>query len=112
MDVKKIFGSNLRQYRKKNHLTQEALAEAIGVTSKHLGLIENGSTFVSAELIEKASAVLGISPATLFYSDEEISGSDSFLSTVDRVIDEEMAAAIKNIRHKIRENLKAESSGK
>ncbi|MEE1182454.1 MAG: helix-turn-helix transcriptional regulator [Treponema sp.] len=53
INVKKIFGENVRNYRRKQNLTQEKLAELIDVSPKHLGVIERGDAFVSAELLEK-----------------------------------------------------------
>ncbi|MCF0241983.1 MAG: helix-turn-helix transcriptional regulator, partial [Treponema sp.] len=86
MDVKKIFGSNLKKYRKSAKITQEELAEKIGITPQHLSLIETGATFVSAELIENVSSALNVSISSLFFSQEEITGSESFISEIENII--------------------------
>lgn len=102
MNVKKIFGTNLKRYRKRCNLTQEELSEKIDITQKHLSLIETGSTFVSAEVIEKLSEVLGVPVASFFYSEEENSGSDSFLHKMDIIIEEELYSAMKSIKSRAR----------
>ena len=102
MDVKKVFGSNLKKYRKTLKYTQEDLAEKMGITPQHLSLIETGVTFVSAEIIEKASVFLKVSYASLFYNQEEIDGSKNFMSKIDNIIHEEIINAEKNIRNRIR----------
>ncbi len=64
--ISKIFGSNVKKYRKLNKLTQDELSEKLGVGPKHLSRIETGVQFASASLIEKIVEALNVSPATLF----------------------------------------------
>ena len=85
--VQKIFGRNVRKYRKLAGLTQEELSEKIGVSQKRLSVIETGTQFASASLIDNLCNVLKISPADLFggSSDEvlqEINKSHSMIMTV------------------------------
>ena len=102
MGIKKIFGENVRHYRKLKNLTQEKLAEMLDVSPKHLGVIERGEAFVSAELLEKLSSFLEIPVSTLFYSETENSGSESFLKRVDSVIESELKNAAVKIKDEIR----------
>ena len=44
------FGQKMRQYRKRNKLTQEKLAEMLDVQTKHISLLENGHRNPSPEL--------------------------------------------------------------
>lgn len=48
-----LFGENVRKYRKKNGLTQEQFSEQLGISQKHLSIIETGTQFASASLIER-----------------------------------------------------------
>ena len=41
-DIDKIFGKILRKFRKKSGLTQEQLAEQLGISLKYISRIENG----------------------------------------------------------------------
>lgn len=102
MNVKEIFGANLRRFRKKHKFTQEKLAELVGITPQHLGVIERGDAFVSAELLEKFSQTLDAPLSTFFYSEKENSSGDSFLQKVDSVIEKELSALATRIKSEIR----------
>jgi len=71
MDIKKIFGENLKKYRKSQGFTQIQMAEALEVDQKHISFIENGNSFPSANLIGKISEVLNIEPQNLFFYQEK-----------------------------------------
>jgi transcriptional regulator with XRE-family HTH domain len=102
MGIKQIFGENLKYYRKQKKLSQEELAECIEISPKHLSALERGLTFVSAELLEKLCLYLGVSASVLFYTAKEKSADDSVLSTVDRVVEEELRRATDSIKVNIR----------
>lgn len=59
--MKLKIGENIRNYRKKNDLTQEALADRLGVTYQSVSRWENGSTYPDLELLPAISEILGIS---------------------------------------------------
>lgn len=107
MDIKLVFGKNVHLYRKERKMSQERLAEMLGITTKHLSAIENGSSFVSAELLEKLSQSLSVSPSSLFWSSEESSGGSAFLDKVDSIVSQEifqaLSAAVTQIKIKIRQ---------
>jgi len=90
MNVKNIFGRNLKHFRKINGYTQENLSEKLGITPTHLSRIENGFSFVTAELLDALCVIFDISPATFFYTTQEFSGDDSLFSKIDEIIDEEI----------------------
>jgi transcriptional regulator with XRE-family HTH domain len=55
---RKIIGEAIRLYRKKAGLTQEALAEIVGLNPKYIGEIERGEKIISIEaLLRVAKAV-------------------------------------------------------
>ena len=66
MSVRKIFIQNLKFYRKQVGLTQEKLAEAIGMSTSYIGDMEARERFPSAETIDKIALALKISPSVLF----------------------------------------------
>ena len=71
--IPQLFGRNVQKYRKIKNLTQEQLSEKLGISQKHLSIIETGSQFASASLIERICTELEVSPADLFGgSDDEI----------------------------------------
>ena len=66
VSISVLFGQNVKKYRKQAGLTQEQLSEKLGVSQKHLSIIETGAQFASASLIGRISEVLKVSPADLF----------------------------------------------
>ena len=66
MDIKKSFGKKIKEKRLALGLTQEELAEKIGISAKSLSQIELGNNFVSAENLEAISLALNVSPKSLF----------------------------------------------
>ena len=58
--MKLIIGENIRNFRKKNDLTQEALADRLGVTYQSISRWENGTTYPDLELIPAIAEVLAV----------------------------------------------------
>ncbi|MCL2809188.1 MAG: helix-turn-helix domain-containing protein [Treponema sp.] len=100
--IKVIFGANIRFFRKKQGLSQEQLAEKLGITTKHLSTIETGANFVSADLLEKFIQQFLVSPSALFYSIDEVPNDESFFSKIDQLIDNEYEKTSNIIKMKIR----------
>ena len=67
IDIRKIFGENVKYYRKKAGLSQEQLAEKLDVSPNHVSVIETGGKFVTYKLLERMISIFDIMPATLFY---------------------------------------------
>ena len=104
--IKAVFGANLKYYRKQRRLSQESLAEKLGITPKHLSTIETGATFVSAELLEKLVKKLHVSASALFYTVEEKSSDDSTLSMIDQIVDNELLKTSETIKIQMRQTKK------
>jgi transcriptional regulator with XRE-family HTH domain len=104
MDVKAVFGANLKFYRKQTKLSQEELAEKTEISVKHLSNIECGLTFVSADLLEKLSASLRVPVSTLFYTTGDPFGSDRLLEKFDTVVKNELAHAFEAIKTEVRKD--------
>lgn len=66
MGIRHIFIQNMKYYRKKAGLTQEKLAEAIGMSTAYIGDMEARERFPKAETIDKIAKALNVSPSTLF----------------------------------------------
>lgn len=58
--MKLNIGENIRNFRKKNDMTQEALADRLGVTYQSISRWENGTTYPDLELIPAISEVLSV----------------------------------------------------
>ena len=98
MNVKKIFGQNLKFYRKQKNLTQEEFAELVGIGVVHAGNLERGEKFISAELLGEISKKLEVSPSSLFYSTEFDQIGNNDLDKIDKIISSHLAAIKKEIR--------------
>jgi transcriptional regulator with XRE-family HTH domain len=66
MTLKQIFISNLKEFRKKEGLSQMKLAEYCDTATSYIGDIEIGRRFPSMELIEKMAEILRIEPYHFF----------------------------------------------
>lgn len=58
--MKLTIGENIRNFRKKNDLTQEAFADRLGVTYQSVSRWENGATYPDLELLPAISEALSV----------------------------------------------------
>jgi len=65
-DIKIKFGKRLRKIRRNKDLTQEQLAEQIGVSADFIGQIERGLRSPSFENLQRLSEVLEVKVEELF----------------------------------------------
>lgn len=69
LNIPQMFGKNVQKYRKLAGLTQMELSKRLDITQKHLSIIETGTQFASANLIERICEELNVTPAALFGED-------------------------------------------
>jgi len=72
MTLKQIFIQNLKEFRKKEGLTQMKLAEYCNTATSYIGDIEIGRRFPSMEMIEKMANILRIEPYHFFKNAKDI----------------------------------------
>jgi len=65
-DIKKQLGQRIKEIRKSKNLTQEKLAENIGIESNNLSRLESGKNYPSAETVSKLAKALGVAVYELF----------------------------------------------
>lgn len=65
-DIDKVLGEVFKEYRVKNNLTQEKIAEKLGISVKYISRIENGTGGVKVETLVNYMNILGISPNVIF----------------------------------------------
>lgn len=65
-DIKILFGKRVKKFRQRAKLSQEELAEKIGIAVTNMGKIERGESFVTANTLEKLACVLGVEVKELF----------------------------------------------
>lgn len=83
MMFKQKFAKNLKALRKLRKLTQEQLAEIVGVDFRYISLIENAKSFPSCELIEKFSSALKVDYSDLFSFEEDMTREDLEQNCID-----------------------------
>ena len=66
MDILKVFGKNLRNYRTSCNLSQEKFAELCGLHRTYISDIERGQRSISLGNIQKIADALGIDTYKLF----------------------------------------------
>lgn len=66
VNFKEAFGKNLKQIRKTKNITQESLAEMIGIHPRQVSKIETGEHFPNSTTLENICVALSISPRDLF----------------------------------------------
>lgn len=83
MNLKKCFGQNVQKYRKYRNLTQEKLAELVGVDVTTISAVETGKYFPSADNLTKIVEVLQVNFSDLFEFDSLVSNEEIFNDIVE-----------------------------
>lgn len=71
MDIIKVFGSNVKFYRQRIGLSQEAFAEKCGMHRTYISAIECFRRSISLENIQKIADALEIEPYQLLLENKE-----------------------------------------
>ncbi len=66
MDGKAAFGKRIKELRSARALTQEQLAEQLGITWHYVSMIERGKGNPTLEMIFTFAHALGVDPVELF----------------------------------------------
>lgn len=66
MNIKFLLGKRIQEIRKSKKLTQEKLAELVGLDISSISNIENGKYYPTAENLDKILNILEIEPTELF----------------------------------------------
>ena len=96
-DYKKEMGMRIRVRRKKLLLTQEEIAEQLGVSVKHFSEVERGLTGLSIENLIKLSDILGISLDYIIKGEADKCDWDSTLSLLERVPKYELTKPVSDL---------------
>lgn len=64
-ELQRNFGRNLRAYREKRGLSQEAFAEVLGVHRTYMGGIERGERNLTLKSVERIAGRIDVEPLSL-----------------------------------------------
>lgn len=64
--LRSLFGKRVRRLRRQRDMTQEALAEAVGVTSEFISNLERGINAPSFDTLERLAEALDVEFFELF----------------------------------------------
>jgi transcriptional regulator with XRE-family HTH domain len=75
-DYRKNLGKILKQKRQSGGLTLHEISEVSGVSTSHLGRIEKGERFPSADILQRIAGPLGFSESEIFTLAGYLSSND------------------------------------
>jgi len=73
MDVRRVIGENVRRIRLKADLSQEAVAEAMGVDRAYISALELGQRNVTVISLWRVAEALGVETYTLLQEQPPVS---------------------------------------
>jgi len=82
MEPKQILGKRIQDYRKLKGLTQEKLAEIIGIDTVSLSKIETGKNYPTSENLSKITKVLNVELYQLFV-DDNLKSNEELLKEIN-----------------------------
>lgn len=87
-NVKELFGSRVRELRKRLELSQEELAEKAKISPKYMSRIEMGHQFPSTDILAKLADVLDVEIRDFFEFDHTVGNVKDLKKTLANIIDE------------------------
>lgn len=83
--LKKLFGQRVKYYRNLKGLSQENLAERVGISANTIGYIERGKNAISFSKIPALSASFDVKPYQLFI-DTNTNSSDKTIEQIETLL--------------------------
>lgn len=84
-DIKRLFGANVKKARKIKGLSQEQLAESVGIGISTLSKIECGKSYPNVETIEKIILKLEIDSHLLFMDEKNVSLDKMYKNILEKI---------------------------
>ena len=70
MSLKENLGKNIKKYRKLKNITQEKLADIVGIDPKNISRIENGNNYPTSENLSAIAKALDLEVYELYVFSE------------------------------------------
>lgn len=90
MDKKKALGQRIRELRKLKGLSQEKLAEIVGLEPPSICYIESGRNYPAFQNLEKITEALGVTFSDIFIFDK-YNESEDIIFEINRILKENPA---------------------
>lgn len=97
-DIRKIIGNKIKVVRKNNKMTQNELAEKIGVDPKYISRIETGISYPSLSVIERIFDVLKIDIRNL-EQNENFMDKETMIAAINKKLKKTSANKVRVIKN-------------
>ena len=88
MDIKELIGARIKSLRQGKGLTQEALAEKSGISSKYLSSIERGKENPTLDTLIQLAKALKVELFEIFLYAHEVPSSEELRECIQSLIEE------------------------
>ena len=117
INVREIFGKNLKRIRHECGFTQEKLAEKAGVSIHYISMIEISRNFPKSEIIERLANALNIEVYELFLTsrshiDEMERQQQLIITAIKQTISESIETSLETALEKMTKSEKTKKNGK
>jgi len=85
-ESKRLLGARIKELRKTKGLSQEKIAEIVGVDPKHISRIEVGKSYPSLDTLEKIAKALGMELKDFFEFAHNLKSPDNIIKDINRLI--------------------------
>ncbi len=88
MDIKRTVGKRIKIVRQQNGLTQDQLAEHVGLSPKYISGIERGVENPTMDILLRVAKALGVEPYDLFLFGESEESEKALRKGIEKMVRE------------------------
>lgn len=88
MDIKRAVGKRIKVVRQQNGLTQDQLAEYVGLSPKYISGIERGVENPTMDILLRVAKILGVEPYDLFLFGESEESEKALRKGIEKMVRE------------------------
>ena len=103
--TKQLLGARIKELRKAAGLSQETVAERVGIDAKHLSRLEVGGSYPSLDTLERLAQVFGVDLKDCFefaHLDEPPALKSALTGLTRQLTDAQVRVAVKVLRAIVR----------
>ena len=88
MDIKRAVGKRIKIVRQRNGLTQDQLAEQVGLSPKYISGIKRGVENLTMDILLRVAKMLGVEPYDLFLFGESEESEKALRKGIEKMVRE------------------------